>query len=83
LKASGHTDEQIDYFVPKKASERKQKAMDDAKNFLQMKEDVLMLKEEVKGLRKFLADNKFIGIEKMNAGREARETSSEEVTKKL
>jgi hypothetical protein len=66
LKASGFTEQQIDRFVPKKASERRKQALDDAQDLLQMKQDVLLLKEEVKGLRKFLADNKFQkGMEKI------------------
>jgi isopentenyl diphosphate isomerase/L-lactate dehydrogenase-like FMN-dependent dehydrogenase len=69
--------------VPKKASERRQKALDDAKDLLQMKEDVLMLKEEVKGLRKFLADNKLMGIDKVgDASRAGGKSASKEATEK-
>lgn len=69
--------------MPKKASERKKKALDDAKDLLQMKEDVQLLKEEVKGLRKFLADNKFQGMGKVDDNRAGGKTASEETTKKL
>lgn len=63
MKASGQTDDQIDaLFVPRTASERRKKQIEEAKDrekeFIQMKKDVDTLKGEVKLLRGVLGEEK-------------------------
>ncbi|CAB9514688.1 expressed unknown protein [Seminavis robusta] len=74
LKASGQSEEQIDSYVPRTSSERRKKQMDDAKSFETMKEDMVFLKEEVKYLRKIMADNKLKGLEEKPAGKVVEDT---------
>ena len=58
LKATGRTDLEIDGIVPSTPYERRKRAEEEAKNqadeFLQMKKDIEVLKEEVKLLRGML-----------------------------
>ena len=76
MKASGQTEEQIEFLVPRKASERRQKALEDAKDLIRMKQDLLSLQQEVKRLRNILVDNKLRGVV-------AEGNGAEESTKQL
>lgn len=62
LKSSGQTDDQIDNFVPRTASERRAKIKEEteqkAKEFDQIKIDIESLKEEVKHLRSIVDEGK-------------------------
>lgn len=51
LKSLGQSEDQIEAFVPKTATERRQKQKESLSEFAQMKQDIKMLKVEVAKLR--------------------------------